>query len=111
MASRLGRYKEAYQRRKDNSLFTKSQRSFYRRLDPTTTQADGKYLNPEEIQKFWSNIWEKPVTHKTLAQWNRHETKIREKVPMMNPQKITTSDLKETLKTAANWKAPGSDKI
>ncbi|CAH2018605.1 unnamed protein product [Acanthoscelides obtectus] len=74
LSQRVKRYKKSSQRRKQNILFHRNQRAFYKsvgRIRSYTTRKTS-FPNTEDIRHFWSGIWSNPREHRT-AHWYQQE--------------------------------------
>lgn len=71
-STRLKRYTESNERRKQNAQFNASQKLFYTSL---TKPTHNPILPPnaEEIKQFWESIWSSPITHNESAPWIEEE--------------------------------------
>lgn len=117
-AGRLRRYVKSKQRKEQNGLFQRNEKSFYRNLKNNTnferdlnSREDEKFPTRENITEFWSSLWSKPATHNEKAKWIEDEKCDMEKCVQMETSEITLETLRETIQNTHNWKAPGSDGI
>ena len=91
---------------RQNRLFNTDSKKFYRELNGPGYEV--KTPPPmDEVTKFWSNIWDKPVCHKH-KEWLSMNTNEAKKQDLC---KITTEDVQKALAKAHKWKATGTDKI
>ncbi|CAK1579245.1 unnamed protein product [Parnassius mnemosyne] len=117
--NRLKRYKKSLQRKQDNNLFINNEKMFYRNLNAglrntTADNIDRQHHdtpNKEELESFWSNIWETQVTHNTEAKWILEEKARWEAIEEMKFEEITPEDIRNITYKLHNWKSPGIDKI
>jgi hypothetical protein len=84
--SRLHRYNEPSERRKQNSDFYKNCKNFCKQLETDTDGQTGGELVTIDVSKFdeyWSSIWANPEDCNLSAAWiNDLETRIY-KLPVM----------------------------
>ncbi|XP_044760829.1 uncharacterized protein LOC123318276 [Coccinella septempunctata] len=83
-AHRLRSYKESNERKKQNALFEKNERRFYRDIIEKKYQTRNTCPKMLELERFWEEIWSK---------------------------EMTPADLSRVLSRLPNWKAPGRDKV
>ncbi|XP_047539184.1 uncharacterized protein LOC125072598 [Vanessa atalanta] len=115
--NRLRRYKKAQQRRNDNAIFTTNEKLFYRNLQkphtPTNTVTDRNTDVPtkQDLEVFWSGIWEEQVSHNSKALWINDEKIEFSIIKEMEFVEVTETDIKNITAKLHNWKSPGIDKI
>lgn len=112
---RLKRYKKTQQRKDDNSTFATNEKIFYRKIQKpqvdTSINNDNDTPKKEDLETFWSNIWENQIQHNEKATWiGEEETKWRT-IEEMEFAEITGSDITNITARLHNWKSPGIDKI
>ena len=108
-AVKIRRYSERISQFEQNRLFNTNQKQFFRNLDGDT----GESLppNPDEAIAFWSDLWSKPVTHNSDAEWlNRVKAELVN-VPAQECVSVSKDDVKKQINGLPNWKAPGPDRI
>ncbi|XP_050550436.1 uncharacterized protein LOC118279092 [Spodoptera frugiperda] len=114
---RLKRYKKAQERKNHNSTFVMNEKIFYRNLrtktQTTETPHDTNIELPttEQLEAFWSGIWEDEVQHNETADWISDEAARWSSLEEMDFVEVTESDITNTTAKLHNWKCPGIDKI
>ncbi|CAH2016975.1 unnamed protein product [Acanthoscelides obtectus] len=112
LSQRVKRYKKSSQRRKQNILFHRNQRAFYKSVgkeSDRTLQGKTSFPNTEDIRHFWSGIWSNPREHRT-AHWYQQE-KARTSIQAMLSWTITKDDVVKAIGRTSNWRAPGPDGV
>lgn len=91
---------------RQNKLFKEDAKRFYRELGKNT-QAVEKPPEKQELEDFWSNIWEREKKHNDNADW------IKEIRHDANQEwaNITTREVEQAIRKSGSWKAPGLDGI
>lgn len=109
-STRLKRYTESNERRKQNAQFNTSQKQFYTSL---TKPTDKPILPPnaEEIKQFWESMWSSPITHNESAPWIEEEQNKYKHIQQQANPTFTIEELTKTIQKTHNWKAPGVDHI
>lgn len=112
-SNRLKRYKKAEQRKKDNIQFATNEKTFYRNLgkQKTDTIQHSDPPTKEQLENYWSGIWEEKVQHNVQADWILKEKEKWENIEEMEFEEVTESDLTNITARLHNWKSPGIDKI
>ncbi|KAI5748289.1 hypothetical protein M8J77_023892 [Diaphorina citri] len=108
-AQRIRRYEERQQFYLQNKQFNENPKKFYQSLEKSIEVKTSP--NIAELQEFWGNLWENEEEHNENAEWIHKEESRLEAVQEMDHEAITMREVKDTLKKAANWKAPGPDGI
>lgn len=114
---RLRRYTKAQQRRNDNTIFTTNEKIFYRNLNKphtdnnTSNESTTNTPTKEDLESFWSSIWEEQVEHNDKATWAIDEETKWEMIGEMEFTEITETDITHITNRLHNWKSPGIDKI
>ncbi|XP_026323226.1 uncharacterized protein LOC113232673 [Hyposmocoma kahamanoa] len=117
---RLRRYKKSQQRRNDNTIFTTNEKLFYRNLQkPSNSTNEENNTNTnnastptkEQLETFWSGIWEDQVQHNDKATWITVEETNWRAIDEMEFEEITEFDITSITDRLHNWKSPGIDKI
>lgn len=111
--NRLKRYKKAQQQKFDNKLFTTNEKQFYRNLQKTKSHTRDHQNIPtiEQLELFWSSIWEEEVKHNDIADWIEIEQNRWNYAQEMEFSEITESDIRNITTKLHNWKSPGIDNI
>ncbi|XP_045471751.1 uncharacterized protein LOC123678658 [Harmonia axyridis] len=111
LGNRLKRYNKRTQRYRQNNLFTGNQKEFYRSLEEDQGNLDTTPPKPEDMRKFWSNIWSKGKDHNTEATWIKTEMEELRELEEMAPMQVTEEDVRATIGRMKNWTSPGIDVI
>jgi len=109
-ACRLRRHTRRTEWYTQNRDFAEDPSRFYRSINGEKVVCS-KLPPKSGVQDFWKEIWEKDCGYNKKAQWVKRYRKERSKVPQMQNIEIKEEDIKETIKTVGNWKAPGTDEI
>lgn len=110
-STRLKRYKESNERRKQNSLFNKNEKLFYKRIN---TGEEINIIPPtkEELTKFWKDLWSREKKHNEKAQWIQTEKEnISGNIEPQSDNEVTANELYDVVRKTHNWKSPGIDGI
>ncbi|XP_050679442.1 uncharacterized protein LOC126975555 [Leptidea sinapis] len=110
---RLKRYKKAQERKNDNTMFSTNEKNFYRNLHKlkTDTVNNPNVPTQEQLETFWSGIWEQQVHHNDKADWIIEEENKWNAIEEMDFTEITETDKNNITARLHNWKSPGIDKI
>ena len=109
-AQRLRRYTKRSNLYWQNKLFKENTKKLYRELNSEAIEVHHP-PNIEEVETFWSGIWEVNKTHNTDATWVQQQHDLNKHI---NTQQWVTIDITETteaIKRTQNWKAPGIDQL
>lgn len=107
--ARYSRYTTSERRKNDNFVFKTSEKRFYASLT-STEQSLPRQVDIRQFEKYWADIWEKPVQHKN-SDWIQEETRRCEPMDEMEEAEVSGSDIAAITKKLHNWKTPGPDKI
>ena len=111
-AQRIRRYKKRTEFRIHNRAFEHDQKRFYQNImGKKINRSDAPPL--EEIETFWSSIWENEKHYDKNAEWIAAEQLFSLSIPKCseNEGMCTREDIVTVLKRLPNWKAPGVDKL
>ncbi|XP_053964254.1 uncharacterized protein LOC128867184 [Anastrepha ludens] len=97
-SKRLRRYLKSNQRRKENQLFHKNQKSFYRNLQQNSN-AESQILYPQqqELEQFWEKIWAQAKLFNADANWLAKEKEKADNVAPMHFYDITAEEIKNNI--------------
>ena len=65
----------------------------------------------EEVEKFWTSIWDTEKEFNEENEWIKREEERCEGLEQQKWEEIKEVELKEAYRKAQNWKSPGIDKI
>ncbi|XP_054744287.1 uncharacterized protein LOC129248683 [Anastrepha obliqua] len=106
------RYLKSNQRRKENQLFHKNQKSIYRNLQQNSNaESQTLYPQQQELEQFWEKIWAQAKHFNADANWLAKEKEKADNVAPMHFYYITAEEIKNNICTSANWKSPGLDQL
>lgn len=112
LSNRIARYRRSRDRKKQNKTFKQFEGTFYRQLSKHNTQSpDAQPPSTADLRNFWSDIWERDVSHNEGASWITDEETRTNNIPQMIFPSITQTTLTDIISRTHNWKAPGTDKI
>ncbi|XP_050556597.1 uncharacterized protein LOC126911787 [Spodoptera frugiperda] len=115
---RLERYTACTLRKRQNFQFNHNEKLFYRNMKQVTTNNnqhntprdnENNTPDPETLQHFWANIWERPVCHNSQADWIQSD--LSNSTQPMTFEQVPIAIFHKVLSKLHNWKAPGSDHI
>ncbi|CAG9760133.1 unnamed protein product [Ceutorhynchus assimilis] len=111
LGNRIRRYRLRCRRYQENKLFSRDQKAFYRQLQQNTDNTTQISPEKEHMQTFWSDIWERNVTHNDGAFWIAQEETSHEATEQMVQPEIRKADVTTATNKLKNWTAPGVDHI
>ncbi|XP_044766273.1 uncharacterized protein LOC123322393 [Coccinella septempunctata] len=109
LGNRIRRYNERVKRHRNNNLFIKNQKQFFRDLEEGERVGDGQ-LKPEAAHSFWSNVWSRESVYDEGANWIG-EAQSRIPGGVMDDVGVQRSDVSDVLRHCGNWASPGPDKL
>ncbi|XP_045460542.1 uncharacterized protein LOC123670973 [Harmonia axyridis] len=109
LGNRSKRYNDRVKRYKNNQLYQKNPKQFFRSLEGTTT-AQEEPPTAENMHRTWKQIRESEGEHDDTAFWIR-EAELEANKYTMGEMRITKYDIRTILKKTNNWSAPGPDGI
>ena len=71
IAAKVRRYQGQVDSYRQNRLFEKNQRQFYRELDQEEERCDDHQPVAEESKQFWGNKWNQSPDHKKDSKWSQ----------------------------------------
>ncbi|XP_044760203.1 uncharacterized protein LOC123317662 [Coccinella septempunctata] len=109
LGNRIRRYNERTKRYKNNNLFYKDQKQFFRTLEAGDEGEIG-HLEPDKAHSFWTEVWSRESTHDDNAYWIEE---AQQEIPIqpMDEINLRQSDIPEILRGSNNWASPGPDKL
>ena len=109
-AQRLRRFDKRNRFYRQNMIFKKDAKKFYREVGKETITIN-EPPSMEAVEEFWKNIWseEKEFNHET--EWIKNTEEVNKNKEQQEWKKITKEELELALKKSHKWKSPGIDKI
>ena len=108
-AQRVRRYLKRGKFFRQNKLFKEDTKRLYRELGKK--QVNVEEPPPiEEIEAFWSNIWENEKHHDETAEWMQQQDEMMKNQPTQDWKDIEDGEVTLALKKTSNWKSPGIDR-
>lgn len=109
-AKKLRDLQKKDKRKKQNKLFRENPKQLYRELSQSDIKVE-RTPDPVEVMAFWSNIYENQKPHNKEADWLRQQKEEAQNQEKMEWVELEVKDIEGKLSPAANWKAPGPDRI
>ena len=105
------RLEENLKRLRQNGLFQRDARRFYRDLGKQTIQITSP-PSESEIEQYWGDILETEVCHNKSAFWLRRQIDGEMSQTIEQQwQPISDNEVTMCLKRMGNWKSPGPDQV
>jgi hypothetical protein len=109
---RLRRYKEANERKQQNSLFITNEKAYSRNLkSERRPDCQDKLPDKQALTAFWASIGGNAVKHNPNTSWIRREQTGVSNVTAMEHSPITTEQVSRLIAKTLSWKAPGPNGI
>ena len=107
---KLVKFIEKRNRKKDNIMFQKDQKSFFRTLEKIEKH-EGEMPKMEKIVQFWGGIWEQNEPTPNMSWMEDAKVELNEKANIVSEFGITEEKLRKETSKRKNWTAPGVDGI
>ena len=107
---KLSKNIEKRNRKKDNIMFQKDQKNFFRSLEKVESQ-EGEMPEMEKFVEFWGGIWEQNEETPNMQWMEEVKKELNGKVDNVNQFEITEEKIKKETSKRKNWTAPGIDGI
>ena len=107
---KLDKYVEKGNRKKDNIMFQKNQKSFFRTLEKVEKHK-GEIPEMEKFVKFWGGIWDQNEPTPNMPWMEEVKAGLSEKANIVSQFGITEEKLRKETSKRKNWTAPGIDGI
>ena len=108
--AKLKRYEARTEQFQQNRLFELNQKKLFEQLEKRDDEEKDPMPEKEDAVNFWSEIWDKPVTHNHEATWlEETEQKLESTIQKQINMKITPAKLKAQTRKMKKWKSPGPD--
>ena len=107
---KLEKNHEKGKRKKDNIMFQKDQKNFFRTLEKEDKH-EGEMPNIEKFVEFWGGIWEHDEPTPNLPWMEEVKAELSERATVVGQFEITEVRLKKEASKRKNWTAPGIDGI
>ena len=95
---------------KNNALFRKDERYFYRNVNRSESRA-GKIPNIDQFVAFWGGLWETDKVTPSLPWMEEVAGKLKRMSIEVKEFDLTEEKLTEIIKKRKNWSSPGIDGI
>ena len=95
---------------KNNALFRKDERYFYRNVNRSESRA-GKIPNIDQFVAFWGGLWETEKVTPSLPWMEEVAGKLKGMSIEVKEFDVTEEKLTEIIKKRKNWSSPGIDGI
>ena len=99
---KIKRYQSRIEQYRPNKMFQSNQSN-----EGNEEKDNSVVPDTEESMRFWSSIWDNPVSHNTGAEWLKDVENELVAIQKQNDITITVAQVTKQLKKMANWKAPG----
>jgi len=109
-AQRLRRYTKRANFFRQNKTFRNNAKKLYRELGKKAINVQ-KPPSLEEVETFWSKIWENNKAHNDGAHWIQDQAKENQHVPTQEWSDVTTEETTKAIHKTSNWKAAGCDGV
>ena len=107
---KLEKFIEKGNRKKDNIMFQKDQKNFFRTLEKIEKH-EGEMPTMEKFVEFWEGIWEQDEATPNMPWMEKVKAELNEKARIVTQFEITEERLKREIRKRKNWTAPGIDGI
>ena len=107
---KLDKYVEKGNKKKDNIMFQKDQKSFFRTLEKVEKH-EGEMPEMEKFVEFWGGIWEQNKPTPNMPWMEDVKAELSEKANIVSQFEITEEKLRKETSKRKNWTAPGIDGI
>ena len=107
---KLQKYTEKGNRKKDNTMFQKDQKTFFRSLEKEDKH-EGQMPEMNKFVEFWGGIWEQEEQTPNMPWMEEVKALLNEKVNVVNEFEITEEKMRKETSKRKNWTAPGIDGI
>ena len=94
----------------ENKTFKKETKRFYSELGKKSIDVN-ETPEMQEVEDFWSKIWEDIKTHDSDAPWIKDQEKTNEYQEQQKWMDITKEEVVLSIMKSSNWKAPGNNGI
>jgi hypothetical protein len=110
-AQRKRRYQKREKFFKQNNLFKTDTKKFYRELNSDQNKVSHPPTK-EALEHFWRPIWENPKTFQGEEKgWFESYNRSAQMIDTQELPPITGQEFAKAVSHAANWRAPGPDKL
>ena len=109
-AQKLRRYEKRNKFYRQNVIFKRDAKKFYREIGKQPITVDDA-PSIEEIEDFWKDIGSEEKGFNEQAEWMKHTEEINVKKQHQEWNKISKDELDFALNKSHKWKSPGMDKI
>ena len=93
-----------------NKLYKENTKKFYRDLGKKKIEVQTP-PEKEDVEIFWSNIWERKKSHNENTEWIKQIEQANQLTPEQDWPEISLEETVTAIKQSSNWKTPGKDGI
>ena len=111
LACKIRRYEVRSKARKENELFSKDKKAFYRTVFEGASVVE-EPPEKEAVREFWErSIWGDADKYNSKAEWIDEVKKNHRNVETQSWARISEMDVARQLGRSMNWKAAGGDNL
>ena len=107
---KLEKWVEKRNRKKDNIMFQKDKKNFFRALEKVEKH-EGEMPEMDKFVEFWGDIWEQNEPTPNMPWMEEVKAELNEKAKIVSQFEITEEKLRREASKRKNWTAPGIDGI
>ena len=109
-AQRIRRFEKRSRFFRQNKIFKEDAKKLYREMGKKQLHVN-KPPAIEEVENFWSKIWEEDKQHNEEAVWIQQQEEQYKDVELQEWSDIDITETTAAINKTSNWKAPGIDGI
>ena len=110
ISGRLKKYDQRNKQYHQNRLFQANRKKLFEELEGVK-QDNTIIPSANESQKFWSDIWDNPVTHNKDASWLKELEEDLKDIELQHNIIIDEKKVSSKVRKIPNWKSPGPDGV
>lgn len=107
---KLEKFIEKRNRKKDNIMFQRDQKGFFRTLE-AVEKLEGEMPKMEKFVEFWGGIWKQNEPTPNMPWMEEVKAELGERVNHVSEFATTDEHMKKEVAKRKNWTAPGIDGI
>ena len=108
-AQRIGRFEKRNKHFRQNKIFKEDAKTCYRELGKKKIDVDEPPTS-DEVEQFWSEIWENDKSHNESAEWIRKQEELHKQRESQPWRGIDAHEVTLAIKKSSTWKSPGKEK-